>query len=108
VHLRVAFAGLDLGQNVGGGSRDDHHFDVIGFLESRQHLVGVEPLHGPAVHAQVKRRFGLGLGDREQGAHAGQTEQCSAFEVIHWRDLPLSSYGDGVEPGDGKRIQRRL
>ncbi|MNW20843.1 hypothetical protein D3C71_2214310 [compost metagenome] len=50
----------------------------------------------------------MGLGDGEQGAHAGQTEQSSAFEVFHWRDLPLSSYGNGVKPGDGKRIQRRL
>ncbi|MNL64123.1 hypothetical protein D3C87_1883110 [compost metagenome] len=108
MHLRVALAGLDLGQDVGGSAGHDHHFDVVGLLERRQHLVGVEPLHGPAVHAQVKRRFGVGLGDGEQGAHAGQTEQSSAFEVFHWRDLPLSSYGNGVKPGDGKRIQRRL
>ncbi len=67
MHLRVVFTRLHLGEDVGRGAGHDHHLDVVGLLESGQHLIGIQALHGSAVHPPVQRGFGLGRQRHECG-----------------------------------------
>ncbi len=74
MHLRVGLVGLDLGKNVRGGAGYDHDLGVIGLFEGGQHLVGVHPFHGAAVHAQVQRGGGMGRAGEQGEGQAGQRE----------------------------------